>query len=208
MSIQHALLALLSAGPATTYQLRQAFDDATGHVRPLNIGQASSTLSRLERDGCVVRSPEDDDGQSAGRWSLTDEGRAAVALWWSSAVERGQPDRQELVVKLALAVTVPGVDVAALVQTQRDATLSALHEVTRVRRSVEDHDLAAALVIEHHLVSLEAELRWLDDIEGTVEKAAARAAAARPSATGHTSDVPSQDSLPQDAASRRSGARR
>lgn len=176
MSIHHAMLALLSAGPATTYQLRKAFDDATGQVRPLNIGQASSTLSRLERDGRIVRTQEDADDSTAGLWSLTEEGRADLAQWWASAVERAQPDRQELVVKLALAVTVPGVDVTALVQTQRTATLSALHEATRVRRGIEEADLAAALVLEHHLVSLEAELRWLDDIEGTLEKAAARRA--------------------------------
>lgn len=189
MSIHHAMLALLSAGPATTYQLRKAFDEATGQVRPLNIGQASTTLSRLERDGRIVRSQEDADASTAGLWSLTDQGRAELALWWASAVERSQPDRQELVVKFALAVTVPGIDVASLLQTQRTATLSALHEAARVRRGIDEHDLAAALVLEHHLVSLEAELRWLDDIEGTLQKAAARRSRAGSSPrTGHPSE--------------------
>ena len=179
MSLHHALLALLSSGPATTYQLRRAFDDATGQVRPLNIGQASSTLSRLERDGRIVREKTGDDDATAGLWYLTEAGRDDLTLWWHSAVERTQPDRQELVMKFALAAAVPGVDVAALVQTQRSATLSALHEATRVLRQVDARDLPAQLVLDHHLVTLEAELRWLDDIETLLTRAAAQCNASR-----------------------------
>ncbi|PMC74970.1 MULTISPECIES: PadR family transcriptional regulator [unclassified Brachybacterium] len=195
MALHHALLALLSVGPATTYQLRRAFDDATGQVKPLNIGQASSTLSRLERDGRIVRTEPSAPDATAGLWHLTEAGREELSLWWMSAVERTQPDRQELVMKFAVAVAVPGVDVTALVQTQRDATLSALHEATRVRRQVDPADLPAALVLDHHLVTLEAELRWLDDIEVMLERAAARrpASSVRPAET---------------SAEQRSGARR
>lgn len=183
MSIHHALLALLSAGPSTTYQLRKDFDEVTGHVRPLNIGQASTTLTRLERDGLVVRSPEEGGESTAGLWSLTEKGRSDLAQWWAAAVDRTLPDRQELVMKLALAVTVPGVDVAGVVQEQRTATLAALQDVTRARRHLGEEDLSALLVLEHHLFSLEAELRWLDDIEGTLDRVAARhRAAPRPDA--------------------------
>lgn len=183
MSIHHALLALLSARPSTTYQLRKDFDEVTGHVRPLNIGQASATLSRLERDGLVVRSPEEGGESTAGLWSLTEKGRSDLVQWWAAAVDRTLPDRQELVMKLALAVTVPGVDVAGVVQEQRTATLAALQDVTRARRHLGEEDLSALLVLEHHLFSLEAELRWLDDIEGTLDRVAARhRAAPRPDA--------------------------
>lgn len=175
MSVRHALLALLSPGPATTYQLRKDFDRATGEVWPLNIGQASATLARLERDELIRReegAPGAADGAvpTAGDWHLTDAGREELAAWWGSAVPRSEPERHELVMKLALAVTVPGVDVPSLLQTQRSASLSALHEVTRARRSVPQEDLAAALVLDHHIFAIEAEVRWIDDIEGTLER--------------------------------------
>lgn len=204
MSIHHALLALLSAGPATTYQLRKGFDDVTGHVRPLNIGQASSTLSRLERDGLVVRSTEDGTETTAGLWHLTEQGRSDLARWWAAAVDRSQPDRQELVMKLALAVTVPGVDVAAVVQEQRLSTLAALQDVTRARRHLGEEDLSALLVLEHHLFSLEAELRWLDDIEGTLERIAARHGD-RPRPVGPPTADAQEDHTPAAASSRRDG---
>lgn len=173
MSIRAAMLALLSAGEATTYQLRKSFDEATGQVQPVNIGQVSSTLSRLERDGCIARGPAEPEDSTAGTWSLTGPGREELERWWESTVDRARPDRHELVLKLSLAVVVPGVDVAALVQRQRTATLSALHEATRARRGIAESDLAARLVLDHHLFAVEAELRWLDDVEGTLERAAA-----------------------------------
>ncbi|ACU84488.1 MULTISPECIES: PadR family transcriptional regulator [Brachybacterium] len=174
MSIRAAMLALLSAGEATTYQLRKSFDEATGQVQPVNIGQVSSTLSRLERDGCIERGPADPEDSTAGTWRLTGRGRDELEHWWESTVDRARPDRHELVLKLSLAVVVPGMDVTALVQRQRTATLSALHEATRARRGIAESDLAARLVLDHHLFAVEAELRWLDDVEGTLERAAAR----------------------------------
>lgn len=180
MSVRAAMLALLSAGEASTYQLRKAFDEATGQVHPVNIGQVSSTLARLERDGRVVRRSAEPEDATAGTWTLTPDGRDELEEWWTRPVDRARPDRHELVLKLSLAVTAPGVDVTALVQRQRTATLSSLHEATRARRGIADSDLAARLVLDHHLFAVEAELRWLDDVEGVLERAAATRPAVSP----------------------------
>ena len=53
MSIRHALLALLSEGPKYGLQLRDEFEQRTGEVWPLNVGQVYTTLQRLERDGLI-----------------------------------------------------------------------------------------------------------------------------------------------------------
>ena len=72
MSVRHALLALLSEGPKYGLQLRQEFEDRTGEVWPLNVGQVYTTLQRLERDGLV---DADDDGAGPQRiFSLTTAG--------------------------------------------------------------------------------------------------------------------------------------
>lgn len=180
MSIRHALLALLSRGPATTYQLRKDFEASTGQTWPLNIGQVSSTLERLARDGLVLRDEGSapDDSLARDPWTLTDAGRAELAQWWRSPVSRGTPERDELVIKLALAVTLPDVDVTDLVQRQRSASLRTLHDITRLQRDLTDADLAAKLVLDHHVFATEAELRWLDDIEGSLQRAAAQPRAA------------------------------
>jgi DNA-binding PadR family transcriptional regulator len=184
VSIRQGLLALLSERPMHGYQLRQEFEARTGGTWPLNIGQAYTTLQRLERDG-LVEPVHDDEPDSPERYRLTEAGRTEVSAWWSRPVERKAPARDELAIKLALAVTVPGVDVAAVVQRQRTETLRALRDYTRLKRdtSPDAGGLAWALVLESLIYAAEAEVRWLDHVESTV----ARAAAERPHApTGPT----------------------
>lgn len=172
MSVKYALLALLSRADAGAYQLRKDFEAVTSQTWPLNAGQVSTTLGRLERDHLIVPVEVPADAGVATMWHLTDEGRQALASWLSAPVPRREPGREELAIKLAVAVAVPGVDVAAIVQGQRQATQQALHDVTRARRHASE-DLAAGLVLDHHVFTLEAELRWLDDVEGRLERAAA-----------------------------------
>lgn len=49
--IRHAMLALLTEGPQYGLRLREEFEDRTGQVWPLNVGQVHTTLQRLVRDG-------------------------------------------------------------------------------------------------------------------------------------------------------------
>lgn len=179
MSVKHAMLALLSADPSTAYQLKKRFDATTGQSWPLNIGQVSTTLQRLERDGQVAR-----DGDEAGSlWTLTSSGRVELAEWWSTPVLSEQRGRDELVVKFAVSTVSPHVDIAELIQTQRAATQRAMHDLTRLRRGIDAENdatagLTAKLIIDHHLFIAEAELRWLDDIEMSLVKARRSGAAA------------------------------
>jgi len=172
MSIRHGLLALLERGPSHGYQLRAEFDAATGATWPLNVGQVYTTLDRLARDGLVAQDGEpDSDGRIA--YQITDEGRREVTSWFASPVTRQGAPRDELAIKLALAVTTPGVDVVSVVQTQRSATMASLQELTRLKTGADD-DLAWSLVLDHLLFRAEAEIRWLDHCETRVARAAAR----------------------------------
>ncbi|WP_030158244.1 PadR family transcriptional regulator [Glycomyces sp. NRRL B-16210] len=183
MSVKHSLLALLERGPAYGYQLRAAFESATGNTWPLNIGQVYTTLNRLERDELVEAMPENDSGQRPYR--ITEAGRRQVAGWFSSPVQAADRPRDELTIKLALAVTTPGVDVADVVQRQRSATLRLLQEFTRLKAAEDHAELAWQLVLESMIFRAEAEIRWLDHTEAVV----ARADLPAPSPFG-TGDVP------------------
>src|SRR4030095_490672 len=102
MSVRHGLLALLERGARYGYQLRTEFEQATGGTWPLNIGQIYTTLSRLQRDRIVRPPPESDGGQRAGE--VTDAGRAEIVLWFASPVGHADRPRDELAIKLALAI--------------------------------------------------------------------------------------------------------
>ena len=176
MSVRQSLLALLDLQPMYGYQLRTEFEQRTGATWPLNIGQVYTTLGRLERDGLVVVSGDDDAGHTT--YAITGAGREEVRQWFVTPVGREAPPRDELAIKLALAVSVPGVDVHAVVQTQRTATVQALQEYTRLKRRAGDEaaaeagELAWLLVLDALVFQAEAEVRWLDHCESRLLRAA------------------------------------
>ncbi|KHL14508.1 virulence activator alpha [Mumia flava] len=190
MSIRNGLLALLSEQPAYGARLRSEFERRTGGTWPLNVGQVYTTLGRLERDGLVVADPEPD-GEGRVTYRLTDEGRASVDAWFASAVTRATDPRDELTIKLALGVTLPGVDVPAVIQTQRADSLRHLQDLTRLKREALDtEDLAWELVLERSIFGTEAQVRWLDHMETRVRQAAAaRRAGTSGAGTAERSDL-------------------
>jgi len=167
MSVRQSLLAILDQGPCYGYQLRAEFDRRTGSTWPLNVGQIYNTLERLERDGLVERGDTDDRGHVY--WQITDAGSAEVATWLRSPVVRSEATRDELAIKLAVAATLPGVDVAAVIQAQRTASLQHLQSLQRTKYASADPDgpeeLAWSLVVDSMMFAAEAEVRWLDHAE-------------------------------------------
>lgn len=176
MSVRQGMLALLADEPMHAYQLRQQFEQRTGGTWPLNMGQVSTTLDRLVRDGLV----ESASGDDVPQYALTAAGRAELDGWWRTPVVRSTPSRDELAIKLALAVTVPGVDVVRLVQAQRTETLRALRDLTRLKVGTGADDLAWSLVLDNLVFAAEAEVRWLDHVEARVAAAPSSAPAPAP----------------------------
>lgn len=207
MSVKLALLALLEQRPMHGYQLRAEFEQRTGATWPLNVGQVYTTLSRLQRDGLVEDTgdePVDAAGQHRVVYQLSAAGRAEVARWFATPVPREQPPRDELAIKLALAVTVPGVDVSAVIQQQRSATMTALQDYTRLKQRLDPDgaadDLAWSLVLDALVFDAEAEIRWLDHCEARVRRAAlqrrtepAPADPVGPEDPDATADIPATD---------------
>jgi DNA-binding PadR family transcriptional regulator len=131
MSIRHGLLALLDRGPRYGYQLRTEFESRAGATWPLNVGQVYTTLARLERDGLVVPAGEDEAGHAL--YAITGNGRDELTRWYASPVDRANPPRNELAIKLAMAVGSAGVDVRAVIQAQRAHTIRAMQDYTRLK---------------------------------------------------------------------------
>jgi DNA-binding PadR family transcriptional regulator len=170
MSIRHGLLALLAQGPRYGYQLRAEFESSTGATWPLNIGQVYTTLNRLERDELAIRVGADDEGRFVYR--ISPAGHEELLRWFATPIERGDRPRDELAIKLAMALTSPGVDVREVVQTQRMATLRAMQDLTRLKIGASEP--AWLLVLESMIFQAEAEIRWLDHCEAFVLRMADR----------------------------------
>jgi DNA-binding PadR family transcriptional regulator len=161
MSVRHALLALLSEGPKYGLQLRQEFEARTGDVWPLNVGQVYTTLQRLERDGLV----ESDDAESQGPqrgFHITPAGADELDAWLRTPASAVPPPRDELVIKVLVAWTVPEVDVHEVIQVHRRHLVETMQRYTHLKADAPEGDVGLALVADAELFRLEGLVRWLD----------------------------------------------
>src|SRR5919106_1169716 len=147
MSVRHALLALLSEGPKYGLQLRQEFEVGTGEVWPLNVGQVYTTLQRLERDGLVESEDPESEGPQKG-YRLTAAGARELDVWLRSPPDTWEPPRDELVIKVLVALRVPGVDVHDVIQAHRRHIVEAMQRYTRLKGETPEHDVALAVDVD------------------------------------------------------------
>jgi DNA-binding PadR family transcriptional regulator len=172
MSVKHALLVLLSEGPKYGLQLRQEFEARTGEVWPLNVGQVYTTLQRLERDGLVESDGDGDDGPQKG-FRITSGGATELAGWLRTPPQLASPPRDELVMKVLVALRVPGTDVHEVIQVHRRYLVQLMQQWTRIKEAEAESDLGLALVVDAELFRLDAVIRWLDSADGRLKRAAA-----------------------------------
>jgi DNA-binding PadR family transcriptional regulator len=186
-------LALLSEGPKYGLQLRQEFEARTGEVWPLNVGQVYTTLQRLERDGLVESDDAADEGPQKG-FHITEEGAAELDLWLRTPPDFSSPPRDELVIKVLVALELPGVDVHEVVQVHRRYLVELMQQWTRLKEDESRLDLNFALVVDAELFRLDSLIRWLDTADGRLKRAAAGV------------DAPAPQSFPLPKPRRRVGA--
>jgi DNA-binding PadR family transcriptional regulator len=179
VSVRHALLALLSEGPSYGLQLRQEFESRTGDVWPLNVGQVYTTLQRLERDGLVESNDAAEEGPQKG-FRITVEGQAELDNWLRTPPDLSSPPRDELVIKVLVALKLPGVDVHQLVQVHRRYLVELMQQWTRLKEDESRFDLNFALVVDAELFRLDSLIRWLDMADGRLKRAAVEGDAPNP----------------------------
>jgi DNA-binding PadR family transcriptional regulator len=171
VSVRHALLALLSEGPKYGLQLRQEFEARTGEVWPLNVGQVYTTLQRLERDGLVASEDETEEGPQKG-FHLTPEGHHELTRWLRTPPDLSSPPRDELVIKVMVALRMPDTDVHEVIQVHRRYLVELMQQWTRLKENEAEFDLGFALVVDAELFRLDALVRWLDSADGRIKRAA------------------------------------
>lgn len=136
MNVPTTLLGLLEPDPSHGYELKRSYDSLfADNGRPLSFGQLYGTLNRLERDGQIEMSgAAPGDGPDRKRYAITGAGVAQVERWLTEP-ERPEPMLQAtLFVKVVLAL-LSGRPAAAYLDTQRDAHLERMRELTAMREA-------------------------------------------------------------------------
>lgn len=177
MAVREGLLAVLSGGPRHGYQIKTDFEQATGGVWRLNVGQVYTTLDRLERDGMV----EMDDSGESKVYSLTSEGEQELARWWEAAPIDDAPPRDELMLKVLTAMDRGGNHALRVIDTHRTVLTSLMQQRRKRMREPGplDDSLATQLVNDALMLRAESDLRWLDQCDARLRAAGAGAPKSR-----------------------------
>ncbi|MDF5755465.1 PadR family transcriptional regulator [Spongiactinospora sp. TRM90649] len=159
MSVPLALLGLLDRAPSHGYDLKRDYDTYFGRGKPLPFGQVYATLARLARDGKVsAGASEPGEGPDRKRYAITTTGRHEVEAWLADPVAAEPYLQTVLFTKVVLALML-GRDAAGYLDAQRATHLRRMRELTEIKRS---GPLVDALLADHGLFHLEADLRWID----------------------------------------------
>ena len=169
MIVRHALLALLSEGPKYGFQLAQEFEAGTGEMWPLNTGQVYTTLQRLERDE-LVETDDTVEGGPQNSYRITDSGLVELEQWLHTPPDTSRPPRDELVIKVLVALRIPGVDVIELTQAYRRHVVEAMRQYTRLKEEAHDDDIGLLLVADAEIYRLDSVIRWLDAAEARIRR--------------------------------------
>ena len=159
MTVPLTLLGLLEREPSHGYDLKRDYDQYFGRGKPLPFGQVYATLSRLARDGKVVAAEaEPGAGPDRKRYVITEQGVTEVQTWLVQPVAPEPHLQTVLFVKVVLALMLDR-PAEEYLDTQRAAHLQRMRELTEIKRS---GSVVDALLADHGLFHLEADLRWID----------------------------------------------
>jgi len=159
MTVPLTLLGLLEREPSHGYDLKRDYDTLFGRGKPLSFGQVYATLSRLARDGKVVISDvEPGAGPDRKRYIITDAGASEVDTWLTEPVAPEPHLQTVLFAKVTLALLL-GRPAETYLDTQRAAHLQRMRALTEIKRT---GGLVDALLADHGLFHLEADLRWIE----------------------------------------------
>lgn len=167
MGLKEGLLCLLTVGGSHGYELKLQLEATTGDTWQINVGQIYTTLQRLERDGFVVHNNIED-----GRvvYSLTTAGRAASLDWMKRPVDLAVTNRDEISLKILMAIRSGIEDPRRVIERQRGSTMALLQDYTTLKADDGNEDIGWLLYLDRLVFSAEAELRWLDKVESRLEE--------------------------------------
>ena len=185
MSVKYGLLGILARKPQHGYELKRSFEQITGGFWELNYGQIYQTLDRLEQDGFVTFSIEQEDNVPDKKvYEITQSGRSALSDWLDQPDPKPRPLRDELFIRLAVMSPYDVEPILDLLGAHYDLYMKKMAQLTRAKQQLKSRPEApkteAELLVEDLLIDVglfhaEADIRWLEHCEAKLKAFAAKA---------------------------------
>lgn len=174
MSIRHAILGLLAAGPMHGYGLKAAYEDSVVPGSSLNIGQVYPALDKLAADGHVtVEAVAQAERPTRNVYTITASGRAELEAWLGALAPPEGVERNETFLRLVLAWRLQqqgfrNADPLAVLAAERRACLGRLRTLAEQRERAEG--LPAQMLFDLAIGRLNAMHLWLDGCEDLIRR--------------------------------------
>ena len=185
MSVKYGLLGILSRKAQHGYELKRSFEEITGGFWELNYGQIYQTLDRLEQEGFVTFSVEQEDNVPDKKvYEITTSGRSALHEWLDKPEAKPRPLRDELFIRLAVMSPYEIEPLLDLLAAHTDLYMKKMAQLTRAKQNLkaktDDTKTEAEVMIEDLLMDVglfhaEADIKWLEHCEAKLKAFAAEA---------------------------------
>jgi DNA-binding PadR family transcriptional regulator len=129
----YVVLGMLRLGVKSGYAIKKVADASTQFILPTSLAQVYPELARLEREGLVTRREDPNGSRKRSAYQLTDEGRAALLRWLRSTRVPPFQFRDEGMLRLYFADSLPREDQIALIRRLRERARDAK---THLRRDI------------------------------------------------------------------------
>ncbi|MCP4544742.1 MAG: PadR family transcriptional regulator [Chloroflexi bacterium] len=148
MSLKHTLLAFLSYGPLTGYELKRHIDNSTQFFWHAALSQIYPTLKAMGGDGLIEFEVKPQEGKPDKKiYTITETGRSALLDWLAEPMDELLPMKRPALLKLFFSGTLDKETILDHFQRQLD-----LHRIQLTRYEQETSAYIGQIVAETGLV--------------------------------------------------------
>ncbi|GAA0372890.1 PadR family transcriptional regulator [Actinoallomurus spadix] len=154
MSLRHAVLGLLSSGPASGYDLLKIFEVSLANVWPATQSQLYAELGRLADAGFVEVAAEGPRGRK--EYAITDAGRAELHHWLTEVEPTGF-NRSDMLLRVFFLGVLDAEEARSYLRGRAESADRRHRALTELREVVAQGDDPLSV---HGLLALEWGLRF------------------------------------------------
>lgn len=164
LSPEYALLGLLTGSPAHGYELHQVLAADLGQVWHLSLSQTYNILNRLEGQGFIAGTLQEQEKLPARRlFHLTEAGRERFEGWlWGLSGSSVRSIRLEFLTRLYFALRLDPSRAQGLVEAQIGETRRGLRRLYQMQESIPEGELVNRLGLDLRIRQIESILEWLE----------------------------------------------
>ncbi|MFI9552307.1 PadR family transcriptional regulator [Nonomuraea endophytica] len=163
MSLRHAVLGLLTEGPASGYDLLKLFDASLSNVWPATQSQLYTELGKLSEAGLASVSAEGPRGRK--EYSITDEGLAELRRWITD-VEPVGTARSDMLLRVFFLAQVDPEQARGYIRRQAEIGRKSLEHLESIREfldgSTDDLSVYGRIALEWGLRFTRTQQEWAE----------------------------------------------